>query len=170
MGAGLKPLNLTCRFWNFLGASSRSCRRRTQLVQRANAPPWSSYLRRPSSPVRQHASSRPNDTLALSHITLYFSIARSARQVDQGGLAKDSQTVNLLSRSSVGSPIGTMWSRHAPPTCSLEGWHRRRTRSAMSGCFPSLVVQSSRRGEECACRPRRAARASTTRIGWIACA
>ena len=65
--------------------------------------------------------------------------------------ARHSYTVNLLSKSPVGSPSGTACSRGALPMCLLEGRHRRRLRLGMSGCFAFFVAYESIRCRHVAC-------------------
>ena len=65
--------------------------------------------------------------------------------------ARHSYTVNLLSKSPVGSPSGTACSRGALPMCLLEGRHRRRLRLGMGGCFAFFVPNESIRCRRVAC-------------------
>ena len=60
-------------------------------------------------------------------------------------------TVNLLSKSPVGSPSGTACSRGALPMCLLEGRLRRRLRLGMGGCFAFFVATASIRCRRVAC-------------------
>jgi hypothetical protein len=158
-------------------SSSRCCRRRTLFPKCAIDPPWSSCLWRPSSPVRQLAIPRRNDTPAhLEFRYIFGSALRAAgRSMESwpSSWAMDSDTVNMLLTSPIGSLFGTACSRPALPTCLLEGRHRRRLRSAMGSCFPFCVAQSSMRrchvALPCECRPRLAAHASSSCLVWTAC-
>ena len=159
-------------------SSSRCCRRRTLSVKCPIDPPWSSYLWRPSSPVRQHAIPCRNDTFAHPAFCYIFSsgLRAAGRSMEStpSSCARLSYTVNMLSTSPVGSPSGTTSSRRVLPIGWLESKRRRRHRSAMVGCFPFFVAQNSMRCRQlalpCECRPCLAARASTSRIAWTACA
>ena len=133
-------------------SSSRCCRRRTLSVKCAIDPPWSSCLWRPSSLVRQHANScRKNTLLRPAFPYIFASALRAAgesMEAAPSSCARHSYTVNLLSKSPVGSPSGTACSRGALPMCLLEGRHRRRLRLGMGGCFAFFVAQES----ICCCR------------------
>ena len=110
---------------------------------------------RASSPVRQHAIPRRKNTPAQPAFPYIFASALRAAgesmEAAPSSCARHSYTVNLLSKSPVGSPSGTACSRGALPMCLLEGRHRRRLRLGLGGCFAFFVAYESIRCRHVAC-------------------
>ena len=105
--------------------------------------------------MRQHANScRKNTLLRPAFPYIFASALRAAgesMEAAPSSCARHSYTVNLLSKSPVGSPSGTACSRGALPMCLLEGRHRRRLRLGMGGCFAFFVAYESIRCRHVAC-------------------
>ena len=109
----------------------------TQTRARPIDVPRSGYLSRPSSPVRQHASSRRNDTLPRPILGPFFPKARCARQVEQTSGAKQfSSTTSTGGAAMALLSLRRLTVRALLSKPRLAARHALRTRATVTACMP----------------------------------